>query len=67
MDSLPSGHGSTARFTSAGDSAVDGAGEEGLHLVVDLATQPADLALEMPVMPIACTRSPAERVETPCT
>jgi hypothetical protein len=41
---------------------------EDVHLLVDLAAQAVDLSLfEMPLMPMACTRSPTERVEMPCT
>jgi hypothetical protein len=38
-----------------------------VYLLVDLLAQPADLALGMPVMPIALTRSSTEGVETPRT
>ena len=48
--------------------ALDRPVEEGLHLVVDLLAQPADTwLLEMPLMPMALTRSSTERVETPWT
>jgi hypothetical protein len=38
---------------------------EGLGL--KRSAQPADLLLEVPVMPIALTKSSTERVEMPCT
>lgn len=41
--------------------------KEGLHLVVNLLAQPADLALGDAAHPIALTRSSTERVETPWT
>ena len=47
--------------------ALDRTAEERLHLVIDLADSRETWLLEMPVMPIACTRSSTERVETPCT
>ena len=50
-----------------GPVALDRAVEEGLHLVVDLLAQPADLALGDAAHPHRLTRSSTERVETPCT
>ena len=51
-----------------GPVAFDRAVEEGLHLVVDLLAQPRlTWLLEMPLMPIALTRSSTERVEMPWT
>jgi hypothetical protein len=39
--------------------------QEGRDPLVDLFAEPADLALEMPVIPMALTSSSTERVETP--
>ena len=39
--------------------------EEAVDLIVDLAAQPGDRLLEMPDIPMACTRSSTERVDTP--
>jgi hypothetical protein len=36
-----------------------------LHTLVDLGAQAADLALEIPDMPMALTRSSTERVDMP--
>jgi hypothetical protein len=48
--------------------ALDRTAEEGLHLVVDLAAQPAHHgSWRCRSIPIACTRSSTERVERPCT
>ena len=47
--------------------ALDRTSEERLHLVVDSPHSRETWLLEMPVMPIAWTRSSTERVETPCT
>jgi hypothetical protein len=45
--------------------ALDLAVEECANALVQFAAQPADLALETPVMPNALTRSSTERVEIP--
>ena len=45
--------------------ALDRPVEEGLHPLVDLLAQPATWLLEMPLMPMALTRSSTERVEMP--
>ena len=51
-----------------GPVAFDRPVEEGLHLAVDLLAQPRlTWLLEMPLMPIALTRSSTERVEMPWT
>lgn len=47
--------------------ALDRPVQEGLHPLVDLRAQPRHLALEMPLIPIACTRSSIERVDSPPT
>ncbi len=44
---------------------LDGSFKKRFDLAVDLFAQPADLALEMPLMPMALTRSSTERVEIP--
>ena len=38
--------------------------QESLHPLVDPAAQAADLTFRYPLIPIACTRSSTERVET---
>ena len=49
-----------------GPVAFDRPVEEGLHLAVDLLAQPRlTWLLEMPLMPMALTRSSTERVEMP--
>ena len=48
-----------------GPVAFDRPIEEGLHPAVDLLAQPATWLLEMPLMPMALTRSSTERVEMP--
>lgn len=47
--------------------AVDGPGLEGIDTVVDFFAQAATWLFEMPVPPIACTRSSMVRVDTPWT
>lgn len=47
--------------------ALDESFKERFDLAVDLFAQPADLVLEMPLMPMALTRSSTERVEIPWT
>ena len=48
-----------------GPVAFERAVEEGLHLAVDLLAEPRHLALQMPDMPMALTRSSTERVDMP--
>jgi hypothetical protein len=44
-----------------------GAGEEGFHLLVISSHSLETWLFEIPLIPMALTRSSTERVETPCT
>ena len=50
-----------------GPLALDGAAQEGLHPLLDLAAQSRDLAFGDALIPMARTRSSTERVEMPWT